>query len=84
MAPLRLCADAAEAVAASDGRQQRRAADEMPPPPQPGSFKVEMRALEDYRSFAALTIQRFWRGGRVRLKMRRQVRSKRVFDRGLQ
>lgn len=36
---------------------------------------LRLRALQDYRSFAVLTIQRYWRGYAVRLRLRRQVRE---------
>lgn len=36
-------------------------------------YAVELQAIEDYRGFAILTIQRFWRGHAVRLRLRRQV-----------
>lgn len=39
---------------------------------QPSSYEVELQAIEDYRRFAALTIQRFYRGWIVRLHRSRQ------------
>jgi len=42
---------------------------------QPSSYEVELQAIEDYRRFAALTIQRFYRGWIVRLHRSRQVCS---------
>jgi hypothetical protein len=38
------------------------------------AFEVELQAIEDYRRFAALTIQRYYRGWIVRLHKSRQVR----------
>lgn len=38
------------------------------------AFEVELQAIEDYRRFAALTIQRYYRGWIVRLQKSRKVR----------
>jgi hypothetical protein len=40
------------------------------------AFEVELQAIEDYRRFAALTIQRYYRGWIVRLHKSRQVRGR--------
>jgi hypothetical protein len=39
----------------------------------PDGYAEELQAIEDYRRFAVLTIQRFWRGHAVRQRQRRQV-----------
>lgn len=37
------------------------------------SYAIELQALEDYRNFSAITIQRYYRGWIVRLQQARQV-----------
>lgn len=44
-----------------------------PPAKQRPSFEVELQAIKDYRRFAALTIQRYYRGWIVRLHRARKV-----------
>lgn len=43
------------------------------PTKQRPNFEVELQAIEDYRRFAALTIQRYYRGWIVRLHRARKV-----------
>jgi len=45
-----------------------------PAPLDEDAYAIELKALEDYRKFACLTIQRFWRGFAVRAGLRREVR----------
>jgi hypothetical protein len=42
----------------------------------PESFALELAAIEDYRRFAVLTIQRFWRGHALRVRLKRQARAR--------
>jgi hypothetical protein len=44
-----------------------------PPAKQRPNFEVELQAIEDYRRFAAVTIQRYYRGWIVRLHRARKV-----------
>jgi hypothetical protein len=42
-------------------------------------YSLQLQAIEDYRSFAALTVQRFWRGHATRAALRREVRRPRCW-----
>lgn len=44
-------------------------------PPALNAYALQLQVLDDYRAFAATTIQRFYRGWAVRARRARQVRT---------
>jgi hypothetical protein len=67
-----MAAEAGLAAAAQQTQQQTQQRETK----RTANFQVELQAIEDYRRFAALTIQRYVRGWLVRLRRARRVSAR--------